>query len=413
MQGGSPIKQRWELLREHLNERQRRVFAAAEAKVIGRGGVAQVAAATGLARDTITDGLQEFEATGNEFIAGVQTAPVGSIRRSGGGRKPATLKDPSLVPDLLALVNPTTRGDPQSPLRWSCKSLRVLADELARLGHSASHVLVGQLLKAEGYSLQGNAKVIEGNQSPDRDAQFEHINATVAAALAAEQPVISVDTKKKELVGQFKNGGREWQPEGQPQQVQVHDFVDAELGRANPYGVYDIGADEGWVSVGTDHDTSAFAVQTIRRWWFTMGRARYPQAHELTITADGGGSNGSRVRLWKLELSRLAQETGLRIRVCHFPPGTSKWNKIEHRLFSFITMNWRGRPLVSHEVIVKLIANTTTRSGLTVRAELDTNSYPKGLVVSNAEFDAINIVRDDFHGDWNYSIEPATTEVIS
>ena len=267
-------------------------------------------------------------------------------------------------------------------------------------------MVVGRLLKAEGYSLQANAKVIEGNQSEDRNAQFEHINASVSTALAAGQPVISVDTKKKELVGQFKNGGREWRPQGQPEQVQVHDFVDPELGRANPYGVYDIGADEGWVSVGTDHDTSMFAVQTIRRWWFTMGRERYPKASELTITADGGGSNGYRVRLWKLELSRLAQETGLLIRVHHFPPGTSKWNKIEHRLFSFITMNWRGHPLVSHEVIVQLIANTKTRSGLKVRSEIDANSYPKGIVVSDADFAAIKLDLDAFHGEWNYSIQP-------
>jgi len=412
MQGESATRQRWELVREHLNERQRRVLAAAEARVIGRGGVAQVAAATGLARDTISAGLQELDTPHNEFMGGVVAAPLGMVRRSGGGRKSTALKDPSLVPDLLSLVNPTTRGDPQSALRWSCKSLRVLADELKRLEHNVSHVLVGQLLKAQGYSLQGNAKVIEGNQSPDRNAQFEHINATVEAALAAGQPVISVDTKKKELVGPYKNAGSEWNPEGEPEQVKVHDFVDAELGRASPYGVYDIGADEGWVSVGTDHDTAAFAVQTIRRWWFTMGRPRYPQARELTITADGGGSNGSRVRLWKLELSRLAQETGLTIRVRHFPPGTSKWNKIEHRLFSFITMNWRGRPLISHEVIVNLIASTKTRSGLTVRSEIDTNSYPKGLVVSDTDFDAINLIRDEFHGDWNYSIEPPNNEGI-
>jgi len=264
--------------------------------------------------------------------------------------------------------------------------------------------VVGELLKAEGFSLQANAKVIEGNQSPDRNAQFEHINATVSSALARDQPVISVDTKKKELVGAFKNAGKEWRPAGEPEQVKVHDFVDAELGRANPYGVYDIGADQGWVSVGTDHDTAAFAVQTIRRWWFTMGQPRYPEARELTITADGGGSNGHRVRLWKLELSRLANETGLNIRVCHFPPGTSKWNKIEHRLFSFITMNWRAKPLISHEVIVNLIAGTKTRSGLTVRAELDTNSYPKGIVVSDADLAAVQIDPHDFHGDWNYCI---------
>ena len=330
-----------------LDERQRRAFAAAEAKVLGRGGVAQVVAATGVSRNTVLAGMEELEGATNEFMTARALAAPGSTRRSGGGRKAATHKDPTLVPDLLALVDSSSRGDPQSPLRWTCKSLRVLADELEARGHAISHVVVGRLLKSEGYSLQANAKVIEGNQSPDRNAQFEHINTRVGAALAAGQPVISVDTKKKELVGQFKNGGREWHPEGVPEQVQVHDFVDPELGRANPYGMYDVGADEGWVSVGTDHDTSAFAVQTIRRWWFTMGCERYPEAKELTITADGGGSNGYRVRLWKLELSRLAQETGLRIRVCHFPPGTSKWNKIEHRLFSFITMNWRGRPLVN------------------------------------------------------------------
>jgi hypothetical protein len=406
MQAESLIAQRWQLMREHLDERQRRAFAAAEARVLGRGGVAQVVAATGMSRNTIVAGMEELDGTDNEFIAAEPLATARATRRSGGGRKSATHKDPTLVPDLLALVDPSTRGDPESPLRWTCKSLRVLTDELRAQGHAISHVVVGQLLKLQGYSLQANAKVVEGNQSPDRNAQFEHINARVSAALAAGQPVISVDTKKKELVGQYKNGGREWQPEGEPERVQVHDFVDAELGRANPYGVYDIGADEGWVSVGTDHDTSAFAVQTIRRWWFTMGRQRYPKATELTITADGGGSNGYRVRLWKLELSRLAKETGLRIRVLHFPPGTSKWNKIEHRLFSFITMNWRGRPLISHEVIVQLIASTKTRSGLKVRSEIDTNSYPKGLVVSDADFSTIEIKPDRFHGEWNYSIGP-------
>jgi len=406
MNTDSPIAQRWELMRERLDERQRRAFAAAEAKVLGRGGVSQVVAATGMARNTVMAGMQELEGSSNEFIAAVPLADAGSTRRSGGGRKAATQKDPSLVPDLLALVDPTSRGDPQSPLRWTCKSLRVLADELKAGGHAISHVVVGRLLKDEGYSLQANAKVIEGNQSPDRNAQFEHINATVSAALAGGQPVISVDTKKKELVGQYKNGGREWHPEGVPEEVRVHDFVDPEMGRANPYGVYDIGADEGWVSVGTDHDTSAFAVQTIRRWWFSMGRARYPKATELTITADGGGSNGYRVRLWKLELGRLAKETGLRIRVCHFPPGTSKWNKIEHRLFSFITMNWRGRPLISHEVIVQLIASTKTRSGLKVRSEIDANSYPKGLVISDADFAKIKLEPEVFHGEWNYSLRP-------
>ena len=389
-----------------LDERQRRAFAAAEAKVLGRGGVAQVVAATGVSRNTVVAGMAELEGSTNEFMAGRTLAGAGATRRKGGGRKAAAHKDPTLVPDLLALVESSSRGDPQSPLCWTCKSLRVLADELEAQGHAISHVVVGRLLKSLGYSLQANAKVIEGNQSPDRNAQFEHINAKVSAALAKGQPVISVDTKKKELVGQFKNGGREWHPEGQPERVQVHDFVNPQMGRANPYGVYDVGADEGWVSVGTDHDTSAFAVQTIRRWWFTMGCQRYPKAKELTITADGGGSNGYRVRLWKLELSRLAQETGLRIRVCHFPPGTSKWNKIEHRLFSFITMNWRGRPLVSHEVIVQLIANTKTRSGLTVHAEIDPNEYPKGVAVSDADFASIKLHLDAFHGEWNYSIRP-------
>jgi Rhodopirellula transposase DDE domain len=331
-------------------------------------------------------------------------APTMRTRQAGAGRKKIEIKDETLLPDLLALVDSTTRGDPESPLRWTCKSLRNLADELKAKGHAVSHVVVGKLLKAQNYSLQSNVKVIEGNQSPDRNAQFEHINKTVAAALKANLPVISVDTKKKELVGAYKNAGQEWLPSGAPVKVKVHDFIDKELGRANPYGVYDIGADEAWVSVGTDHDTSAFAVQTIRRWWFSMGRQRYPQAKQLVITADGGGSNGHRVRLWKLELSRLAQETGLDIQVHHFPPGTSKWNKIEHRLFSFITMNWRGRPLVSHEVIVNLIASTKTRSGLAVRAELDNADYPKGLVVSEEDFASIKIDRNEFHGEWNYCI---------
>ncbi len=401
---GSPIEQRWELMRERLDERQRRTYAAVEAKVIGRGGVSQVAAATGLARGTIMAGMQELEGKVNEFFAGATLAAAGSVRRSGGGRKPLTHKDPTLVADLIALVDPGARGDPESPLRWSCKSLRVLAEELNAQGHTVSHVVVGELLKAQGFSLQGNAKVIEGNQSPDRDAQFQHINATVAQALSEGRPVISVDTKKKERVGAFKNAGQEWRPVGEPEQVKVHDFVDAELGRASPYGVYDVGADQGWVSVGTDHDTASFAVQTIRRGWFSMGKPRYPNARELTITADGGGSNGHRLRLWKVELGRLAAETGWNIRVCHFPPGTSKWNKIEHRLFSFITMNWRAKPLISHEVIVNLIAATKTRSGLTVRAELDTNSYPKGLAVSDADLAAVPIERADFHGDWNYCI---------
>lgn len=406
MRGESPIELRWKLVREHLDERQRRVVAAAEAKVIGHGGISQVAAATGLARGTIMSGLEEFEATRNEFMAGPRLAAPSAVRRPGGGRKPASEKDPTLVADLLSLVEATTRGDPMAPLRWTCKSLRVLTEELRARGHSISHVVVGQLLKAQGYSLQGNAKVIEGNQSADRDEQFRHINAVASAAMARGQPVISVDTKKKELVGQFKNGGKEWHRAGKPEEVKVHDFVDKELGRATPYGVYDIAADQGWVSVGTDHDTAAFAVQTIRRWWSMMGKPRYPKAKDLTITADGGGSNGHRVRLWKLELSKLASETGLTIHVCHFPPGTSKWNKIEHRLFSFITMNWRARPLISHEVIVNLIASTKTSTGLLVHAELDTNEYPKGVAVSDEEMSSVRLAPESFRGDWNYQIRP-------
>lgn len=408
MANDSLIGQRWEVMRDALDERQRRLLVAVEAKVLGRGGVSAVAVATGVSRTTIMAGISEIETMKSTDLATVQTSPQPmSTRQAGAGRKKIETKDETLLPDLLALVDSTTRGDPESPLRWTCKSLRNLADELKAKGHTVSHVVVGKLLKNQDYSLQANVKVLEGNQSPDRNAQFEHINAAVAAALKANQPVISVDTKKKELVGAYKNAGQEWLPSGEPVKVKVHDFIDKELGRANPYGVYDIGADEAWVSVGTDHDTSAFAVQTIRRWWFSMGIQRYPQAKQLVITADGGGSNGHRVRLWKLELSRLAQETGLDIEVHHFPPGTSKWNKIEHRLFSFITMNWRGRPLISHEVIVNLIASTKTRSGLTVRAELDTAEYPKGLVVTDADLSAINIERNEFHGDWNYCIRPS------
>jgi hypothetical protein len=407
MANDSLIGQRWEVMRDALDERQRRLLVAVEAKVLGRGGVSAVAVATGVSRTTIMAGLSEIEAMKSiDRKADQAAAQTTSTRQAGAGRKKIEIKDTTLLPDLLALVDSTTRGDPESPLRWTCKSLRNLADELKAKGHTVSHVVVGKLLKSQDYSLQANVKVLEGNQSPDRNAQFEHINAAVAAALKANQPVISVDTKKKELVGAYKSAGREWLPSGEPVKVKVHDFIDKELGRANPYGVYDIGADEAWVSVGTDHDTSAFAVQTIRRWWFSMGIERYPQAKQLVITADGGGSNGHRVRLWKLELSRLAQETGLDIEVHHFPPGTSKWNKIEHRLFSFITMNWRGRPLISHEVIVNLIASTKTRSGLKVRAELDTADYPKGLAVTDADLATINIERNEFHGDWNYCIRP-------
>jgi hypothetical protein len=406
MQTDSPISQRWAVMAEALDERQRRLLAGVEAKVLGRGGISAVALATGVSRVTIMAGISEIEAMNSTDLPADQptTPKTSGTRQAGGGRKKIETKDETLLPDLLSLVDSSTRGDPQSPLRWTCKSLRHLADELQAKGHKISHVVVGKLLKSQDYSLQTNVKVLEGNQSPDRNAQFEHINASVTAALQANEPVISVDTKKKELVGPYKNAGQEWLPSGEPTKVKVHDFIDKELGRANPYGVYDIGADAAWVSVGTDHDTSAFAVQTIRRWWFSMGKARYPEATRLVITADGGASNGHRVQLWKLELSRFAQETGLDIEVHHFPPGTSKWNKIEHRLFSFITMNWRGQPLISHEVIVNLIANTKTRSGLTVHAELDTAQYPKGLVISDAELATVIIERNEFHGDWNYRI---------
>jgi hypothetical protein len=312
----------------------------------------------------------------------------------------------TLLDDLLGLVGPSERGDPMSPLRWTCKSLRRLAAELGELGYQISHTVVGELLKQQKFSLQANHKTREGDGHADRDAQFVHINARVTSALAEQQPVISVDTKKKELVGDFRNAGREWRPQGDPEAVRVHDFVIKELGRAVPYGVYDIAANAGWVSVGVDHDTSAFAVQTIRNWWYNVGAKRYPDAKYLTITADGGGSNGSRVRLWKHELQRLATELGIDIRVHHLPPGTSKWNKIEHRLFSFISMNWRARPLVSYQVIVDLIGATTTETGLTVRCELDTNTYPKGIVVSDEEMASISITRHEFHGEWNYTIRP-------
>jgi len=329
------------------------------------------------------------------------------IRRPVAGRKSVAETDKTLQSDLELLIEPLTRGDPESPLRWTCKSLRTLADELGNMEHKVSHTHVGKMLIMMGYSLQGNKKTLEGTGHPDRNAQFEYINEQVTERLAKKEPVISVDTKKKELIGRFKNNGKTWCPKGEPPEVKVHDFIE-EAGRANPYGVYDVGADEGWVSVGTDHDTAAFAVQTIRRWWHVVGCPTYPKAKELFITADGGGSNGGRVRLWKLELQGLADEIGIPIRVCHYPPGTSKWNKIEHRLFSFITMNWRGEPLISHEVMLNLIAGTRTKTGLSVKVELDNKIYPKGIKIPDAEFASINMVRDDFHGDWNYSISPRT-----
>jgi transposase len=393
------IRARFASLSPHLDERCRRLFAASEARAAGYGGVAAVSRATGIAASTIGRGLKE--------LVNAERDEAARVRRPGGGRKPLVATDASLVGDLLALVSPSERGDPMSPLRWTCKSLRRLAAELTERGHRISHTVVGELLKQQKFSLQANRKTREGDDHPDRDAQFAYINQSVTAALAAQQPVISVDTKKKELVGDFKNAGREWRPQGQPEEVRVHDFLIKELGRAVPYGIYDLAANAGWVSVGVDHDTAAFAVQTIRRWWHDIGGKRYPDAKRLTITADGGGSNGSRVRLWKRELQRLANELGIEITVHHLPPGTSKWNKIEHRLFSFISMNWRAKPLVSYRVIVDLISATTTDTGLTVHCELDTNLYPKGIAVSDKDMDNINISRAEFHGEWNYTIRPA------
>ena len=401
MQADALITARHQALEGILDERQRRLHAAVEAKVLGHGGVKRVSLATGVARGSILAGIKELEVPQQAQLDGLRR-----VRRAGAGRKKLAEQDPGVREALERLVEPTSRGDPQSPLRWTCKSLMQLARELGQQGHAISHMSVGHLLKDLGYSLQGNRKTLEGASHPDRNAQFEYINAKTQAALNAQQPVISVDTKKKELVGQYKNGGKEWMPQGAPEQVKVHDFVDKELGRANPYGVYDVASNTGWVSVGTDHDTASFAVATIRRWWFAMGQSVYPGAKELMIMADGGGSNGSRVRLWKLELQRLADELALSIRVSHFPPGTSKWNKIEHRLFSYITLNWRGQPLVSHEVIVNLIAATTTRKGLKVRAEIDDTLYEKGIKVSDTALESIQIARDDFHGEWNYVISP-------
>ena len=401
MDADALIAARHQALEGFLDERQRRLHAAAEAKVLGRGGVKRVNLATGVARGSILAGIKELESPPAALPGGVRR-----VRRPGAGRKKLEERDPGLREALELLVEPASRGDPESALRWTCKSLMQLARELRAKGHAISHATVGALLKEMGYSLQGNRKTLEGAGHPDRDAQFAFINERTQSALSAGQPVISVDTKKKELVGRYKNGGKEWMPRGEPECVKVHDFVDAELGRANPYGVYDLASNSGWVSVGTDHDTASFAVATIRRWWLAMGAPAYPGARELLIMADGGGRGGSRVRLWKLELQRLADELALTIRVSHFPPGTSKWNKIEHRLFSYISLNWRGQPLVSHEVIVNLIAATTTRQGLKVRAAIDDARYEKGVKVSDAEFAAIRIARDDFHGEWNYVISP-------
>jgi hypothetical protein len=393
------IRQRYLALSPHLDERARRVFAGTEARTAGYGGIAAVSRATGIAASTIGRGLAELSAKD-------PLAPE-RVRRPGGGGKKLVEKDATLLADLLAMVEPDARGDPMSPLRWTCKSLSQLADALVAIGHKIGRSAVGDLLHQQKFSLQANRKTREGENHPDRDAQFAHLNASVRDALTDGEPVISVDTKKKELVGDFKNAGRTWRPKGEPEEVRVHDFLIEELGRAAPYGVYDLAANAGWVSVGMNNDTAAFAVQTIRRWWREVGQQRYPFATRLTITADGGGSNASRSRLWKVELQRLASELGIDIVVHHLPPGTSKWNKIEHRLFSFITMNWKATPLVSYRVIVDLIAATTTKTGLTVKCELDSAHYPKGVAVSPKQMDTLNITRDAFHGDWNYTIHPA------
>jgi hypothetical protein len=388
----------------HLDERQRRLLAGAQARALGRGGIAAVARASGMARSTVELGTAEIDQG---------AVPAGRVRRSGAGRPKATDRDPGLLAALDALVEPTARGDPASPLRWTCKSTRKLADELTAQGHPVSAKTVGRLLVRElGYSLQAPSKQVEGAQHPDRDGQFRYVNEQAAAHLAAGQPVISVDTKK-EVVGNLANKGREWQPKGSPVRVEVHDFPDPNIGKAIPYGVYDLGADAGWVSVGEDHDTAAFAVATIRRWWDMVGSQAYPQAARLLICADAGGSNGYRSRLWKVELGKLAAETGLAVTVCHFPPGTSKWNRIEHRLCSQISMNWRGRPLVSHEVVVDLIGATTTRTGLKVNAELDRGAYPTGVKVPDAELGAVPLTRHDWHGDWNYTITGPRTRTTA
>ena len=387
-------------VRPHLNEMQWRLLLGAQARSLGRGGIKRVAALSGVHPDTVGRGARELE-------QGLE--PEGRVRRAGAGRRRAGEVDAGLVPALDRLVDPVTRGDPESPLRWTTKSTEKLAGELTAEGHPVSADTVGRLLKEDGYSLQGNAKTVEGHQHPDRDGQFRFINELVREFQTAGEPVISVDTKKKELVGNYKNGGREWQPRGEPERVEVHDFK-GELGRAVPCGVYDMTANAGWVNVGTDADTGAFAVESIRRWWQQIGQAAYPDATRLLITADAGGSNGSRLRLWKVELARLAQELGLEISVSHFPPGTSKWNRIEHRLFAQISMNWRGRPLTSHEVIVETIAATTTKTGLTVQAALDTGTYEKGIKISGKQMKVLeqhSIRRNDFHGEWNYTLLPA------
>ena len=396
------VARRYAVLRPHLSEFQRRLWLGAEAAELGPGGVAIVAEACGVAADTVRRGRKE---------AADGTGPgLGRSRRPGGGRKRAEDRDEQLIAAFESLIDPVTRGDPMSPLRWTAESIRALTGALRDRGHTVSDIVTRRLLRESGYSLQANAKTTEGGQHPDRDAQFGYLNDQATDHLATGDPVISVDTKNKELVGADQNNGREWQPKGEPEQVKVHDFIDTELGKANPYGVYDVGTNTGWVSVGTDHDTAAFAVNTIATWWQQIGKTLHPDATRLMISADGGGSNGYRTRQWKTELAEFAAATGLIVTVCHLPPGTSKWNKIEHRLFSHISMNWRGRPLTSHEVIVETIAATTTNTGLTVRAELDQATYPTGVKIPDAQMKALEnqriLTRHDFHGEWNYTLNP-------
>lgn len=395
------IRRKYRALKPELDERRRRQWAAAESRELGWGGVTIVAQATGLSRTTINAGKSELTRPGKQ-----RASAATRVRRPGGGRRPLTETDPDLLAALESLIEPTTRGDPESPLRWTCKSIRNLADELTREKHPVGAVTVAKLLQRAGYSLQANRKTREGASHPDRNAQFEYLNASVQRFLKRGQPAVSVDAKKKENVGDFKNGGREWFPKGSPEEVRVYDFLIKSLGKAALYGVYDLLQNEGWVSVGIDHDTAQFAVNSIRRWWREMGQERFPHARELLITADGGGSNSHRSRLWKVSLQELANELGMPLFVCHFPPGTSKWNKIEHRLFSFITKNWRARPLESLEVIVNLIAHTTTRTGLKVKAALDTNPYPTKIKVTDEQLGHLRLKRHDFHGEWNYTLSP-------
>ena len=391
------LQRKYKTVFPHLNERQKRLIVASDAQYFGHGGIAKVSSASGISKVTVIKGKRELPK---------DPLPSSRARKEGGGRKKIAEKTPSILKALESLVEPLTRGDPTSPLRWTCKSTRILSQELKEKGYKVSYRVVGEMLKSLDYSLQGNAKVREGTNHPDRDKQFGFINELCRNFLNANQPVISVDTKKKELVGNFKNNGKEYRPKGKPLQVNVHDFPDKRLGKAVPYGVYDIGKNEGWVNVGCDNDTAAFAVESIRRWWIFMGNERYPSAQKLLITADSGGSNSYRGRLWKKELQRLSNDTGLEITVNHFPPGTSKWNKIEHRLFSYISMNWRGQPLISHEVVVNLIGATKTRKGLRVKAKRDKGKYPKGIKVSDEEMDKLRIIPHEFHGEWNYTILP-------